>query len=117
MKLHLREWAAIGAVFGFLIAITLISTCSQVHSKKDLAANAPPSSIIITLLGAVDAPGEYECRPGISVKELLKQTHLKSAADRKKIPFKRILFHTQVLEIPEKNPSLSSKTKNSLVEN
>ena len=117
MKLWLREWIVISGIFGVLGTIILISAFSQVRSKKELAAQEPPSSITITLSGAVSEPGEYHCRPGTAVKALLDQTSLTATADRKNIPFKRIFFHSQNLEIPEKMPPLLKEAKNSLVEN
>ncbi|NGX38143.1 MAG: hypothetical protein K1000chlam2_01315 [Chlamydiae bacterium] len=117
MKLWLREWIVVTGILGFLGTIILISAFSQVRSKKELTDHKPPSSITITLLGAVNAPGEYQCVPGTSMKELLKKTGLKSTADRKKISFKRIFFHEQVIEIPEKKPPVSIEAKNTLVEN
>ncbi len=103
----IREWVATSLVLGFLAFAAVTANFSLTRAKNILYKTPPPKKLTIFLTGAVQNPGEYECTPGISVKELLKKTDLKSSANRRKIPFKKILLSDQTIQIPEKTNARS----------
>ncbi len=102
--MFLREWVAIFVVLGFLGSLTLIEKYSRVSSRKIVAREHEAATRLLTihLTGAVKKPGIYKCEPGSSLKNLLDSVGLIASANRKKISFKKILFTSQKIEIPEK---------------
>lgn len=103
-KLLLREWAIISLFLGFLASLSLIHYGSSIHSKKLLILDhAIPHQIAISLKGAVKKEGIYYCRPGTSLKELLKEAGLANEASRGAIPFKKLLLNSCEIEIPSKS--------------
>ncbi len=100
--MNLREWCVITFVLGFVAFAATTAKFSGFQAKKILQDNPPPKTISIHLSGAVQNPGYYACIPGTSLKELLKKAGIKSTANRRKTPFKKILLSDQEIQIPEK---------------
>jgi DNA uptake protein ComE-like DNA-binding protein len=104
----LREWAVIALVLGFLVSIVVIAKFSEVKDRDLIIAENGSKSpmhqmtLQVTLSGAVRKPGVYFCKPGSPLKELLKQAGLTPQAQKKKIDFKRIIYSSQSIEIPQK---------------
>jgi len=107
-RLLRREWALIALVAGFFGAITFIAESSRVSKPKFSSSIEEhlPSKIKIVLTGGVVQPGIYECDPGSRLGTLLSKIELLPAADRKKIPYKKVVYHSQSVEIPVKCKSL-----------
>lgn len=99
-----REWILIALVLGFFCFVVALSerTGIKVDTSKDMKIARSQQEIQITLEGAVQAPGVHSCTPGISLRALLSQVDLSKNADRKKIPYKKILYSSQRIEIPRK---------------
>lgn len=99
-----REWIAIVTLLGFLVAGSIIEKNSRVKGRKILASQEKiePKTITVLLKGGVTHPGPYICKAGTSLKSLLSEAGLKKTALRRKIPFKKIIFTSQEIEIPEK---------------
>ena len=94
------------AVFsGFLACFALSSALSRVRAKSSFLQQKQQYTqalIDINVTGAVISPGVYKFPPGISIKEILGQAGLTAKADRKKINFKRKVFASVSLVVPEK---------------
>jgi|GEM_PF-3059901 len=111
-----KEWCFIALVLGFLGLLGLNANFSTVHSKKLLKNTPPPKNLTIFVSGGVENPGDYVCQPGVALQEILKKAVLKSSANRRKIPFKKILIADQRIEIVEKKGEKLRDEKISLVE-
>ncbi|MDN3507133.1 MAG: hypothetical protein P0S96_07890 [Simkaniaceae bacterium] len=112
----LKEWCSIALVLGFLAFLVVGANFSTVRAEKNLESTPPPKDLAILVVGAVENPGEYTCIPGTALQEVLKKAGLKSSANRRKIPFKKILLADQKIEITEKKARNSEEEKISLVE-
>lgn len=115
--MKIREWVVISLILGFLLSMGVITKFSNLDAKNFILGNPLPKTITITLEGAVSKPGKYQCQPGTQVKDLLKNVGLKPAANRKRIPLKKILLADQTIEILEKKGKTSERKKISLEEN
>lgn len=113
----LREWICIALVLGFLAAVGVIAKFSEVRSRSLIVKEEATPLIKITLSGAVERPGVYQCRPGTPLTKLLDQAGISKLADRGKTPFKKILLVSQSVEIPGKRHSSLGAEKISLKEN
>lgn len=101
--LSVREWATILLVIGFFLSINLIAKASSTNfSTISMNQNSSKKMITVSLNGAIQNPGDYQCEPGCSLRELLTKAKMLKDTDRKKIPFKKILFTSQAIEIPQK---------------
>lgn len=98
----LREWGAISLFLGLISTIFFVASFSDQNRVKILPTQAR-ALIEIKLTGAVKKPGIYHCEPGVTLKKLLGEVSLSKKADRKRIPFKKVLFSAQSIDIPEKN--------------
>lgn len=107
-----REWAVIVVVVGFVLMLGIHAQYTHIRTKTFLHLPDNQSEICVELSGALKHPGTYICQAGISVKKLLENIPLAPQADRKKIPYNKILLSSQGLEIPKKK----GRTKNSLEE-
>jgi hypothetical protein len=114
-SLYVREWAAIFLVLSLFLILGISSWRPSIRISGSRPCEA--TQIEITLMGEVAQPGVYLVSPGTTVKEVLKSISLLKSADRRQIPFKKVLFSSQTLIIParkQKNlegkggPSLSS---------
>ena len=107
--LLLREWGAVLGIFAFIAAVATVSECKRISNAEQInlkKASQEQLQIEICLKGAVQNPGVYRCDPGTALKELLKEAKFSKNADRKRVEFKKILYASQVIEIPEKKRSL-----------
>jgi len=112
IQLHLREWVAIALVLGFFASVSLIAHFTQIRGDHLIEAYLPleKREIEIVIKGAVKKPGIYSCRPGTSLKKLLDQAGISDEANRRKVPFKKILFSSQTIEVlPKKSASRESE--------
>lgn len=116
--MKLREWVVISVVMGFMLCAALVAEFSEVGAKTSLIREKREEKTVltVTLSGAVEKPGNYECRPGSTLKQLLAKSGLTKQADRKKIPFKRVIYSSQTIEIPQKKRPVSRGMKISLEE-
>ena len=108
----IREWAIIGLLGGLLTTLLVVSKLSRIDSTVALEQEITESSklIYITLSGSIQQPGTYSCRPGCILKELLAAVPLSGEADHKKIPYKKVLYSSQSIEIAaKKNRPLGEK--------
>lgn len=112
----LREWIVIGLVIGFLLSISIIAKLSETGSIACIQSESKREKILVVLKGAVKKPGDYSCEPGTPLKELLKRAEISPAADRKKVGFKKVIYTSQTIEIPEKKRVLPKGKKISLEE-
>jgi len=104
-KLMTREWLLLAVLLGLLTCFSLSSVLSRPLAKSSLLKEKEEYTqalIDINVSGAVISPGVYKFPPGISIKEILGQVGLTAKADRKKINFKRKVFASVSLEVPEK---------------
>lgn len=108
-RLLRREWALLSLILGFFLAICLVAYRSYVPPVSDLEPIAPAASLQIVVTGAVAEPGVYTCRPGCNVKTLLAPLSLLPTAHRKQIPYKKVLYHSQAIDIPEKEEKKPEK--------
>ncbi|NGX58901.1 MAG: hypothetical protein KR126chlam3_00042 [Chlamydiae bacterium] len=100
--MNLREWCVITFVLGFVAFAATVAKFSGFQAKKVLQDSPPPKTVSIHLSGAIRNPGHYACTPGTSLKELLKKAGIQPTANRRKIPFMKILLSDQEIQIPEK---------------
>jgi len=110
-KLMIREWLLLAVLLGLLTCFVLCSALSRPLAKSSLLKEKEEFTqalIDINVSGAVISPGVYKFPPGISIKEILAQVGLTAKADRKKINFKRKVFASVSLEVPEKNNEQAS---------
>jgi len=99
---------------GFFGSICVIAKFSHVPSlRRENLTELSKEKITIHLRGAVKHPGIYTCDRGSCLNQLLRQVGLTKEADRKKIPFKKILFSPQTIYI---FPKEQATKKFSLVE-
>lgn len=113
-KLLIREWLLLAILLGLLTCFALSSQLSRPLAKSSLLKEKEQYTqalIDINVSGAVISPGVYKFPPGISIKEILAQVGLAATADRKKINFKRKIFGSVSLEVPEKEV-MSKQAKN-----
>ena len=61
-------------------------------------------TIEITIEGAVESPGVYQFKPGISLREVVEVARLCKNADKRKLKWNKIYFSSERVEIPKKNP-------------
>lgn len=105
-QLHLREWAIIGLVCGLIVACSSVSWFTRLHAKAHLEKWAEvkqnQTEIEVTIVGAVKTPGKHLFLPGTTLKEVLQKAGLEKRADRKKINFKKVIYTSEKIEIPEK---------------
>jgi len=114
-----REWVAVFLIGGLIAAIIASSLIKEIKIKKNFHRTnfyqqhtQDESKIYLTLLGAVENPGTYAFTPGLSLREILKEVSLSKQADRKKIDLKKIIYHSETIEIPFKSfDSQTSKQK------
>lgn len=102
--LTLREWVCFCLIMGFILSLFIIewsNSPNSFSSKNPYIASK--KKIEITLIGAIQEPGTYSFEPGITLSKVLKKKKLLSAADRKKLPSKKILLCSQTIEIPYKD--------------
>lgn len=101
-----REWVSVFVVLALmlsLLAVRLIKDLALDVKYVKLEAEAKNSQIAIYVTGAVQESEVYYVRPGVTVKSILEKAKLLNTADRKRIPFKKVLYHSQELAIPSKN--------------
>lgn len=103
--LFLREWIAIAIFFGFIMFISSVSLLTS-FGKSPLQERAVFFSVEkmlkIQVLGEVKKEGIYRMKPGSTVNDLLKICPVKSTADRKKIPLKKVFYSSQSIYISKK---------------
>jgi hypothetical protein len=103
-----REWTAVSLIGGLILAIVATNFIGEMRVKKVFKQtnaqmqNSQKMKIDITLIGALESPGTYAFFPGISLREVFKEVSLAKNADRKKIDFRRIIYHSETIEIPYK---------------
>jgi hypothetical protein len=106
-RLLLREWVSISVLLGLIICLTAIAASSReskgkIHRTEIEAKKA--LKIAIEIKGAVKNPGIYYFSPGITLKEVFKEVQLDKTADRKQIDVKKVLYSSQVVEVPFRAP-------------
>ncbi len=105
-----REWIAIALVGGLVILLAIVSWLPQLNLENEVAGyrveRAKQPTIEIVLEGAVSHPGSYTFAPGVTVREVLKATSLLKEANRKEIPFRKVLLTSQTLVIPHKEANI-----------
>lgn len=111
MQTH--EWFVIFLLLGFLGFLSITSHSTRIRAKETMTATHVKKNITVELYGEIENPGSYQCPIGTSLKELLQRAKIKRCADRKKIPFKKILLSDQRIEVPAK---IGEPKKNSLEE-
>ncbi len=107
--LKTREWASVCVVAALmisLVAVRLIKDLSLDVKYVQLEAEAKNSQIAIYVTGAVQESEVFYVRPGVTVKSILDKAKLLNTADRKRIPFKKVLYHSQNLVIPSKHSKI-----------
>lgn len=94
----------IGLLFGFAAALIVASQVTYRKSETLLekALVGMEKTVTINLFGAVAQPGAYDVKPGSTLRELLKKAALTEDADKKKIPFKKVFYTSETVEIPKK---------------
>lgn len=84
--------------------LAVVSQLSMIRDRVllDGAIKSASAPFEVYLCGAVQSPGAYQVEPGTSLKDLLKKCPLSHSADRKKVPFKKVFYSPEAIEIPEK---------------
>lgn len=112
-QLHMREWAIVGLVCGLIVTFSTVSWFTRLHAKAHLEkweeTSQNQKEIEVTLTGAVINPGKYLFFPGVTLKEALQKGGLVKQADRKKINFKKVIYTSEQIEIPEKLKKVRAK--------
>lgn len=99
-------------MFAFMVTLIALSELTRVHRStllQSASAVREREKIEVRLTGAVISPGLYRCDPGISLGQLLKEAKLSTEADRRRIEFKKILYSSQGIEIPQKTGKVRKK--------
>lgn len=101
-----REWVSVCVIIALmlsLITVRLIKDMTLDVKYVKLEAEVKNSQIAIYVTGAVQESKVHYVRPGVTVKSVLENVKLLNTSDRKQIPFKKVLYHSQELVIPTKN--------------
>jgi hypothetical protein len=112
-RLLLREWIAVMTVCSMMGVLVAIAWSNGHVATKQLAnySSAIPEQIQLTIRGAVQTPGVYSFRAGISLREVLRQVHLLKEADRKALNLKRCSYASEAIEIPVKKNKAAKEPK------
>lgn len=110
------EWLAISVILGFLGMTSVITNFTRVKTNRILSETSLKNTLTIELVGAIEAPGFYQCPMGSALSEVLKSAVPSKKANIGKIPFKKILLSDQRIEIPEKKGKGRGRNKISLEE-
>lgn len=114
MKLMLREWGVLALLSGLMFSFFLTSLLSRERSGRIYEGKKhqyDQALIEINVTGAVISPGVYKFPPGMSVKDILGQARLTSRADKKKINFRRKIFTSEQIDVPEKEVIKKKKAR------
>jgi NADH:ubiquinone oxidoreductase subunit F (NADH-binding) len=104
-KILFREWIVMALFLGCLGMLICSSMISQSRAMKcvELSVHqADVKKVLVTISGAVKRPGSYLVPVGSSVREAVKLAGISKDADRKNIPYKRVILGSCEIEVSKK---------------